>query len=72
MTDFVLADETHCVRKMIAELQANPHLLSPWERKFIQTLLNWTGNFTQGQSETAVRMWGKHAKNEPKMGGPTQ
>jgi len=62
MTEFVLSDETHCVRAMLADLTAISKKLRPWERDFIDSLTRWTGNFTQRQSETAVRMHYKYFK----------
>ena len=59
MTDFVLPDETKCVRKMLDELLELESGLSDWEVNFIDSVCNWTGNFTQKQSETIVKIWGK-------------
>lgn len=61
---FVLPDETHCVRGMLADLLSISEKLNPWERKFVDSLTHWTSNFTQSQSETAVRMWGKYLKGD--------
>lgn len=59
MTDFVLPDETGCVRGMIKELLDLEDGLSDWEIDFLESVDNWTGNFTQKQSETIVKMWGR-------------
>ena len=59
MTNFVLPDETKCVRDMLKELLDLERGLSDWEINFIESVNEWEGNFTQRQSETIVRIWGK-------------
>jgi hypothetical protein len=56
MTDFVLNDETLCVKKMIEDTVESKVHLSPWEVGFCLSLLKWSGNLTQRQAEMAVRL----------------
>ena len=59
MTDFVLKDETKCVRGMLSELLELEEGLTTWEVNFIESVNKWEGNFTQRQSETIVKIWGR-------------
>ncbi len=47
------------VRKMLDELSELEEGLNDWQIDFIESVNKWEGNFTQKQSETIMRIWGK-------------
>jgi hypothetical protein len=64
MTIFTHADETRLERSMIKDLLAISERLKTWERKFLNSVQMWAGNFTLPQARRIVMT---HAKYFPEL-----
>ena len=47
------------LRNMLNELLELTEGLSAWEIDFLDSLYNWTGNFSEKQAETLKKIWVK-------------